>query len=66
MAKVLYQNNSDNIVTCSRCKSVVEYDKSEVQSIKHSYDYLGWYIIGVYRGIKCPQCDKNIFTDRRR
>ena len=65
MVKVVGRDESAvHRITCWSCASVLEYTQSEVQSIKHSYDYLGDY--SVDRGIKCPQCDSNVFTDRRR
>lgn len=65
MVKVVGRDESAvHRITCWSCASVLEYTQSEVQSIKHSYDYLGDF--SVDRGIKCPQCDNNVFTDRRR
>lgn len=65
MVKVVGRDESAvHRITCWSCASVLEYTQSEVQSIKHSYDYLGDY--SVDRGIKCPQCGKNVFTDWRR
>ena len=65
MVKVVGRDESAvKRITCWKCASVLEYTESEVVSIKHSYDYLGDY--SVDRGIKCPQCKSNVFTDRRR
>ena len=65
MVKVVGRDESAvHRITCWSCASMLEYTQNEVKSIKHSYDYLGDYEIN--QGIKCPQCDSNVFTDRRR
>jgi len=51
-------------ITCNSCASILEYTESEVQWIKHSFDYLGDYESDL--GIKCPECKSNVFTSRRR
>ena len=50
--------------TCGKCASILEYTESEVQWIKHSQDYLGDYETNL--GIKCPKCNSNVFTSKRR
>lgn len=51
-------------ITCRSCASILEYTQSEVKSIRHSCDYLG--DCEHDDGIKCPQCNSNVFTNRRR
>ena len=58
MAKVVYQNKSDNILTCIHCKSVVEYDKSDIQ---HWTDSNGPGGCGdYYEYVDCPSCNRSI------
>lgn len=51
-------------ITCKSCASILEYTESEVIRIRHSCDYLG--DCEYDDGIKCPECNNNVFTDRRR
>lgn len=61
MAKVLYQNNADNIATCTRCKSVVQYDSSD---IRHWTDSDGPGGCGGYHEyVDCPSCGRSVDLD---
>lgn len=61
MATVLYQNNADNITTCTQCKSVVEYDTSDIRNWTDSDGPggCGRY----YEYIYCPNCGSSIELD---
>lgn len=58
MAKVLYQPNKDKVVVCSHCKSVIEYDNSDVS---HWTDSNGPGGCGDYHEyIDCPNCGRSV------
>lgn len=48
-------------ITCYNCKSVLEYDQSDVKKYTTNHDYLGDY--DTVFGIKCPVCD-SILKDK--
>lgn len=51
-------------ITCPGCASILEYTQNEVKRIRHNCDYLG--DCDYDDGIKCPECDGNVFTSRNR
>ena len=61
MARVIYQVNIDKVAVCYRCKSVVEYEDSDVKNYTDSDGPggCGRY----YEYINCPNCNRSVEID---